>query len=75
MKSYPITDFKAHALSILAGLEDGQEPVVITKRGKAIAKIVPFTDEPGDGGKLLGTILMESDVVGPLGAGLWDATR
>ncbi len=75
MKSYPITDFKSHALRILAGLEAGQEPIVITKRGKAIAKIVPFAGGQYNEGCLLGTILKETDVIGPLGADLWDAAR
>ncbi|MBN2301576.1 MAG: type II toxin-antitoxin system Phd/YefM family antitoxin [Lentisphaerae bacterium] len=36
-KTLAITEFKAHALQILADVAKTKEPVVVTKRGKALA--------------------------------------
>ena len=40
MRTMAITDFKAHALQILAQIAQTKEPVVITKRGKLADALV-----------------------------------
>lgn len=42
MKTMPVTDFKAHALKVLGEVAETRESVLVTKRGKPLAEIVPF---------------------------------
>ena len=38
MKTMAITDFKMHALQVLGEVAETREPVVVTKRGKPLAR-------------------------------------
>ena len=42
MKTMAISEFKAHALKVLNEVAKSQETIVITKRGKPLAQVVPF---------------------------------
>ncbi len=77
MLELSVSEFKAKALGILDRVARTGEAVVVTKRGKAIVKVIPFPEdvEPLVPGKLKGTVLEEGDIVSPLGADLWDAAR
>lgn len=83
MQTWSVTEFKAQALGILEQAAQTGKPVIMTKRGKAIVKMIPLpcgTDVPEDvtvqePGKLKGTVLEEVDIVSPLGADIWDAAR
>ena len=76
MQTWSVTEFKAQALGILEQVVQTGEPVIVTKRGKAIVKVIPLSygavvpedaavQEPG---KLKGTVLEEVDIVSPLGS-------
>jgi prevent-host-death family protein len=41
MKQMPAGKFKTHCLSVMDDVNASGEPVVITKRGKPVAKVVP----------------------------------
>lgn len=83
MQTWSVTEFKAQALGILEQVVQTGEPAIVTKRGKAIVKVVPLAygaDVSEDvevqvPGKLKGTVLEEVDIVSPLGADIWDAAR
>jgi len=83
MQTRSVTEFKAQALGILEQVVQTGEPVIVTKRGKAIVKVIPLpygADVPEgaavqEPGKLKGTVLEEVDIVSPLGANIWDAAR
>ena len=83
MQIWSVTEFKGQALRILEQVAQTGEPVIVTKRGEAIVKMIPLpygTDVPEDvtvqePGKLKGTVLEEVDIVSPLGADIWDAAR
>lgn len=77
MKTLPVSQFKAQALSVLSGVARTGETVVVTKRGKPLAKVVPYAKEKGRmrPGKLAGTVLFEGDIVSPLGPELWEAAQ
>ena len=75
MKSIAITEFKAHCLALLEDVARTGEPVVVTKRGKPLARVVP------NGGarakypqrSLVGTVTIIGDVISPvLPAGAWN---
>ena len=78
MKSVAITEFKAHCLALLEGIARTGEPLLVTKRGKAIARVLPSVDAgslyPQD--SLAGTVTILGDVVEPvLPAAAWSAMR
>lgn len=83
MQTWSVTEFKTQALGILEQVVQTGEPVIVTKRGKAIVKVVPlaYGADVSEGavvqkpGKLKGTVIEEVDIVSPLGADIWDAAR
>ncbi|MFC1453125.1 type II toxin-antitoxin system Phd/YefM family antitoxin [Verrucomicrobiota bacterium] len=75
MKILAITEFKAHALQILAEVAETKEPVVVTKRGKALAEVTPFSASKPAPGKLAEALVFEKDIVSPLGDEMWDACK
>ncbi|MBA3019252.1 MAG: type II toxin-antitoxin system Phd/YefM family antitoxin [Proteobacteria bacterium] len=77
MKIMAISKFKAHALKILDEVAESQEKVVITKRGKPLAEVIPYQRVEGNSkpGKLADAFVFEKDIVSPLGEEIWDACK
>lgn len=59
------TEFKAKCLKLLDEVATTREPMVITKRGKPVAKLVPIEDasEASMFGYLRGTVTILGDIV------------
>jgi prevent-host-death family protein len=77
MKAVGISQFKAQTMEILEKVARSQENIIITKRGKPLAQIIPYHDmettpRPG---KLANTLVFEKDIVSPLGEEMWDACQ
>ncbi len=77
MKTIGISQFKAHALKVLDQVAATREEITITKRGKPLARIIPFRREdknpvPGD---LAKTYVFENDIISPLGEELWESCK
>lgn len=71
MKSIAAGKFKDVCLQTLDEVADAKTPVVITKRGRPVATLVPYL-EPAKKRGLAGSIVKE--VGDPFGTGeLWDA--
>ena len=69
----PAGTFKARCLALVDEVRDHHCEVVITKRGKPAAKLVPFEDNrPDIFGYLRGSVVIHGDIVGPTGE-VWDA--
>jgi antitoxin (DNA-binding transcriptional repressor) of toxin-antitoxin stability system len=70
MATMDVTRFKTHCLGILDRIQDVPEALVLTKRGKVIAKVVPTcdaTDTPwehlrGTAHSGLDALLLEEDI-------------
>jgi len=77
MKTMAISKFKAYALKSLDQVAKTQESIVITKRGKPLAEVVPFRKSYKNPvpGKLADTLVFEKDIVSPLGEDMWDACK
>ncbi len=58
MKTVAAGQFKNHCLRILDEVDESREPVLITKRGRAVARLVPVTPATTRHG-LAGSILDE----------------
>ena len=50
MKTMAISEFKAYALKVLNDVAKSQEIIVITKRGKPLAQVVPYRKSGEFGG-------------------------
>jgi prevent-host-death family protein len=78
MKSIAVTEFKAQCLALLEEVARTGQPLVVTKRGKALARVVP-----SGGGKaiypqdsLAETVTILGDVMSPvLPPSEWNAVR
>ena len=57
------TEFKAKCLKLLDEVAATHKPLVITKRGRPVAKLVPIEDEESMFGYLGGTVTILGDVV------------
>jgi prevent-host-death family protein len=67
-------DFKAKCLKILDEVAEQRASLIITKRGKPVARIVPVASEQPLFGALKGSVIGESDIVSPVDAD-WDASK
>jgi prevent-host-death family protein len=62
--------FKARCLSLLDRVAETGESLIITKRGKAVARIVPARRTPA--ASLRGSVTVRGDIVRPI-LDAWDA--
>ena len=69
-RTVPAGEFKAKCLSLLDEVASSGQRIVVTKRGRPVAQVVPV----GDARKtsLHGSIVHETDIVSPTGEA-WDA--
>jgi len=66
MKTMPAGAFKVHCLRVMDEVQSRREAVIITKRGKPVAKLVPIENEKDDiFGFFKGKIEIKGDVVSP----------
>jgi prevent-host-death family protein len=63
-KAIPAGEFKARCLSLLDRVAATGEPLVVTKRGKPVAKVVPV--EARLVSDLKGSVTFHGDIVGPV---------
>jgi len=67
MKTIAAGVFKTNCLALMDEIQAKREPVIITKRGKPVVKIVPVKeDEDEIFGFLKGKLTILGDVVGPV---------
>ncbi len=77
MKTMSISTFKVHALKIIDNVTKTHESIVITKRGKALAELIPFCSSGNKAipGRLASALVFEKDIVTPLGKNLWEVCK
>lgn len=67
MKTIAAGEFKARCLQVMEHVRTRRTPVLITKRGKPLAKLVPPDEKPpGIFGRLAGKIEIVGDIVSPI---------
>ncbi|MCE5360115.1 type II toxin-antitoxin system Phd/YefM family antitoxin [Candidatus Igneacidithiobacillus taiwanensis] len=68
------SEFKAKCLKLIDEVATTHEPLVISKRGKPLVKLVPVVDETPASmfGYMQGTITIHGDIVAPVDD-LWSA--
>ena len=72
-----ISQFKDQALKILDQIAKSQVGIVVTKRGKPLARVIPYrsSEIKPEPGKLAAYLVFEKDIVTPLGEDMWDACK
>jgi prevent-host-death family protein len=69
----PAGKFKTHCLKIMDEVQKSKRPVLITKHGKPVAKLVPIADTPAPlFGLMQDLVTIKGDIIGPIGE-KWDA--
>jgi len=73
VSTVPAGKFKAQCLGLMDDVSERQCEIVITKRGKPVAKLVPYEEKRKDiFGYAKGSVVIHGDIVGPTGE-VWDA--
>jgi prevent-host-death family protein len=66
------TEFKANCLRLMDEVAQQRRPIIITKRGKPVAKLVPVEKEPIDlFGRMAGSIKICGDIISPIDEDEW----
>jgi prevent-host-death family protein len=67
MRTIPAAKFKAGCLKIMDEVQARREPVLITKKGRPVAQLLPV-DEPADDvfGCLVGELEISGDILSPV---------
>ncbi|MBI2902131.1 MAG: type II toxin-antitoxin system Phd/YefM family antitoxin [Candidatus Methylomirabilis oxyfera] len=67
MKTIAAGKFKAQCLALLDEVAREHETILVTKRGKPVAKVVAVTERKADlRQQLRGSILREKDIINPV---------
>jgi prevent-host-death family protein len=76
IREIPAGEFKARCLKLMDEVRTTRQALVITKRGRPVAKLVPVEEEPRRSifGCMKGTVTIHGDIVGPIGLD-WHAER
>jgi prevent-host-death family protein len=77
MKTIPAAQFKARCLTLMDDVRKTREPVLITKRGHPVAKLVPAGKTNQEFiGRLEGIVNIRGDIESPIEPPeAWDALR
>ena len=67
MKQIPAGQFKAQCLAIMDRVSKSGEPVIVTKHGKPVVKLVPAKRQEDDiFNYMAGKVKIVGDIVGPV---------
>ena len=68
MKTIAAGEFKARCLTLMEDVRSTREPLIITKRGKPVAKLVPVAEDTKDDfiGRLEGVFRIVGDIESPI---------
>jgi prevent-host-death family protein len=73
MSKMPAGEFKTKCLQVIDEVQRLRMPIVITKRGKPVAKLVPLDEQPESFiGSMQGTMEIVGDIVAPIDV-KWEA--
>lgn len=77
MKTMAVSVFKTNSLRLIEEVYKTHEGIIITKRGKAMAELIPFrsSSKKNVPGRLSTSLISEGDIVSPLEGFLWEANR
>lgn len=75
MKTVKASEFKAKCLALMDEVAETNEPIVITKHGRPVSRLVPYHEKPASlFGRHEAEIEITGDIVSPL-EDEWEANR
>jgi prevent-host-death family protein len=75
MKRMPAGAFKAHCLTVMKEVQATGEPVIVTKRGAPLVKVLPVEPEKNDiFGFMSGKVKIVGDIESPIPVE-WEVTK
>ena len=75
MKKIAAADFKARCLTLMEDVRSTRQPLIITKRGKPVAKLVPLDDTKDEFfDRLKGVIKIVGDIESPIEEDAWESS-
>ena len=74
MPTLSVSEFKATCLAVLEDVKKHKRRVLITKRGKPIAEIIPYEGTPKQS-PLKDTVLFVGDIVSPVAEKEWEVSQ
>ncbi|MGA1842760.1 MAG: type II toxin-antitoxin system Phd/YefM family antitoxin [bacterium] len=74
METLSVSKFKATCLSVLEEVKRQKKRIVILKRGKPIAEVIPFSYEKRDI-PLKDTVTFMGDIISPVAEDEWEAMK
>ena len=74
MKTIPAGEFKAKCLALIKHVHQSHENIVVTRHGKPVAKLVPFTTETSLEKPLKNAAIYIGDIVSPVDEE-WEAEK
>ncbi|MEW6660630.1 MAG: type II toxin-antitoxin system Phd/YefM family antitoxin [Thermodesulfobacteriota bacterium] len=74
MESLTVSKFKATCLAVVEEVAKTKKPVIITKRGKPVAELIPYAGETGQT-PLKDTVAFLGDIISPVAAEDWEALK
>ena len=68
MEQIQISKFKATCFAVLERVAQTREPILITRRGQPVARIIPPTPSPASRwlGSMKGSVEIHGDVIAPV---------
>jgi prevent-host-death family protein len=67
MREIPAAEFKAHCLRLMDEVRTSREPILIRKKGRPVAKLVPADETvPNVFGCLAGVLEVTGDLMAPV---------
>lgn len=73
-KRVSASEFKAGCLNFMDRVSRSGEPLLVTKRGRPLVRILPADElAPEDDYALQGTISQEKDIVSPVAESSWES--
>ncbi|RJR32624.1 MAG: type II toxin-antitoxin system Phd/YefM family antitoxin [Deltaproteobacteria bacterium] len=74
MELITVSRLKATCLSVVKEVAKSKKPVIITKRGKPIAELIPYTEEH-ERIPLKDTVAFMGDIIFPVAAKDWEVLK
>ncbi len=66
--------FKAKCLKLIDEVAEKRKPLIITKRGKPVAEVIPIRSQGDLVGSMRGSVLWEGDIISPIDVE-WEAMK
>jgi len=74
METLSVSEFKAKCLSVLQDVDKQKKRVIITKRGKPIAEVIPHESEDKEV-PLEDTVIFMGDIISPVAEEDWEVLK